>query len=536
MKSFLLVTLTIITILFSGCTDNGEKSEYDLEPIDTDENITEKTSEGETDSDKSANSSPEYGGTLKLSMRVPKSLNPLINEDITVDKILKIMFEPLFKKDKTGKIIPNIAESYSFLNDTLTIKIKDGLKWHNGGAITANDVIFSLNIIKAQGDKSLYKDALINVSSYSNIGNTITIKLTKPFYYSIYNLCFPVISSDYYNGKTNLDSDVNMRPLGSGSFKFSSYQLAHELLLEKCEGINGSPYIDKISALITDSRETDLYAFEQSVTGAIQSDVSEWGKFSAGKEINITEYDTNDFEFLGFNFKNPQLSGLNLRQAISLAVPLDELTENVYLNHGVKSHLPINPHMWYYSKDITPPDYNLEAAAEIIENSGYTKDKLKFSILVNSENKSRCEAASIIADRLNQIGFDVTVNKQNFDAYQNLLKTDNFDMFIGGVRLSKLGELKPFLSSASITAGINLCNYSNTQVDALLDKLETVGNDEDFRLTQDELQKFIDREIPCVGICFKYSAVLTDKNINGFKNPTADNIYNDIQKWYINKH
>ncbi len=109
-------------------------------------------------------------------------------------------------------------------------------------------------------------------------------------------------------------------------------------------------------------------------------------------------------------------------------------------------------------------------------------------------------------------------------------------MFIGGVRLSNLGELKPFLSSASITAGINLCNYSNTQVDALLDKLETVGNDEDFRLSQEELQKFINREIPCVGICFKYSAVLTDKNINGFKNPTADNIYNDIQKWYISKH
>jgi len=531
MKYFFYITIFIIAILFFGCTDENKNSEHNSEISETEESNTENNSENV--SSKQENSSPQYGGTLKLSMRMPKSLNPLINEDITVDKILKIMFEPLFKKDKTGKIIPNIAESYSFFNDTLTIKIKDGLKWHDGTDITANDVIFSLNLIKSQGEKSIYKDALTNVSSYSNVGNVITIKLTRPFYYSIYNLCFPVISAGYYNGKTTLESDVNMRPMGSGSFKFSSYQLAHELILEKCNGINGSPYIDKISALITDDRETELYAFEQSVTEAVQSDISEWGKFSAGKEINITEYDTNDFEFLGFNFRNPLLAALNTRQAISQSIPLDEIVEGVYLNHGVKSHLPINPNMWYYDKDVIPPEYNLETAKEIIETAGYTKDNLKFSILVNEENKSRCEAASIIADRLNQIGFEITVNKQKFETYQNLLKSDNFDMFIGGVRLSNLGELKPFLSSGAITAGINLCNYSNTQTDALLTKLETSADDEAFRTAQEELQKFLNREIPCVGICFKYSAVLTNKNINGQKNPTADNIYNDIQKWYI---
>jgi len=477
---------------------------------------------------------PVSGGTLKISMRIPKTLNPLINEDITVDNALKPVFEYLFKIDETGKVIPNIAESYSFENDALRIKIKDGLKWHNGTPITAKDVVFSLNTIKSQGDKCIYKDTMKNVSTFIEDRNTITIKLSSPYYYSLYNLCFPVISSDYYSGKTAIDSDVSMKPMGSGPFKFSSYQLAHELILEKCNGINGEPYIDKISVIITNDRQTDLYAFEQSVTDVIQSDTSEWGKYSTSKKVNITEFDTNSFEFLGYNHKNQLLSNLALRQAISHAIPTDEIVESVYLNHGIKSHIPINPNYWYYAKDsLNPPKYSIEDAISTVSKLGYTKEQLKFSILVNSENKSRCQAAAIMAERLNQSGFNISVNRQPFDKYQSMLASDNFDMFIGGVKLSKSGELKPLLSSSAITTGINYTNYSNKQMDDLILRTESSKTDEEFKNCQSELQKYIESQIPFTGICFKYSSLLTSDNVKGEKLPSINNIYSNIHKWYI---
>ncbi len=537
MKKFHYIVIALSALFLFGCTDNTEENTLIQVTDITYENPTEITDNTDSinseDSASRQNASPRYGGTLKMSMRIPKTLNPLVNEDVTVDKVLKIMFEPLFKKDNTGKVVPNIAESYVFTNDILTIKIKSGLKWHDGTDITTKDVIFSLDTIKSLGDKSIYKDALKNVSSYTESGDTITIKLSSPYYYSIYNFCFPVISSSYYANKIDINSDVSMKPMGNGCFKFSSYRQANELILEKCEGINGSPYIDKISVIITEDRQTDLYAFEQAVTDVIQSDISEWGKYSANKKINIKEYDTNNFEFLGYNFKKPLLADISVRQAISQAVPSGEITKNVYLNHGITSRIPINPNMWFYSEDSISKKYSIKNAANIIEKKGYTKNNLKISILVNYENKSRCEAASIISDKLNQIGFDCSVNKQPFDVYQNLLKSDNFDLFIGGIKLSNLGELKPFLSSQAMSSGINVCNYSSAQMDELLTKTETASGDEAFKTAYEELQKFIDREIPCTGICFKYSAILTNENIHGEKNPTIDNIYNDIHKWYI---
>ena len=534
-KLFYFIFSIILVFSLIGCQNSVDQLQVDdfneiNQNYDEQAQNVSEISTGEIPND----SSPRQGGTLRLSMRIPKTLNPLMNEDVTIDNVLKLVFEPLFKVDKTGKLISNIAESYSITNDIVTIKVKNGLKWHNGSSITAKDVIFSLNLIKAQGEKSLYKNVLNNISAYIENGNVITIKLTKPYYYSIYNLCFPVISSDYYNGKTALETPESMKPMGSGCFKFSSYQLANELILEKCQGINGTPYIDKVSVLITEDRQTDFYAFEQAITDVINSNIDEWGKYSANKKVNITEFDTNDFEFLGYNFKKPSMASLNIRQAISSCIPTSEIFESVYLNHGTKTNVPVNPNYWYYAKDSVQQDnYNLENAKNIIAKTGYKKEQLTFSILVNVENKSRCEVATIIANKLNQIGFNITVNKQPFDVYQSMIVADNFDMFIGGVKLSNSCELAPLLSSQAITSGVNYFNYSNKQMDELITKVETAPNDEKFKEAQQELQKYIEREIPFTGICFKYSAVLTSDNVNGEKNPTLNNIYNDIHKWYI---
>ncbi len=535
MKKGCFILFIIFSLCFCGCEKNIDMQKVSGSAVENEGYDDFEPESVEVFSEEEKSNSPAFGGTLKISMRIPKTLNPLVNQDKTVDDALKLIFEPLFKIDNSGKIVSNIGESYNFANDVLTVKIKSGLKWHNGESITANDVVFSLDTIKAQGANSIYKDALLNVSSYSASGDVLTVKYSKPYYYGIYNLCFPVIPSNYYKGKTAIDSDVSFKPVGSGSFKFSSYRLANELILEKCQGISGaSPYIEKISVIVTDDRQTDLYAFEQSVTDVIQSDVSEWGKYSAGKKINITEFDTNDFEFLGYNFKNPILSNIVVRRAIAYAVPTQNIVESVYLNHGVASSIPVNPTNRAYAKDdLKLFEYNFEKAKELILQSGYTKEQLTFSILVNSENKSRCEAATIIADRLNQAGFNIIVNRQPFDKYQSLLISDGFDMFVGGVKLSNSGDLKPLLLSLSATSGINYFNYSNQHMDELINKVEGATSDDAFLAAQAELQQFIADEIPCTGICFKYSAVLTSDKVDGEKNPNRSNIYNDIQKWYI---
>ena len=113
MKKFHYIVIALSALFLFGCTDNTEENTLIQVTDITYENPTEITDNTDSinseDSASRQNASPRYGGTLKMSMRIPKTLNPLVNEDVTVDKVLKIMFEPLFKKDNTVNVFQNIA-------------------------------------------------------------------------------------------------------------------------------------------------------------------------------------------------------------------------------------------------------------------------------------------------------------------------------------------------------------------------------------------------------------------------------------------
>lgn len=531
LKKFLL--LFVILSLLSGCTSNTASNTVNDEKTDNADSLN-------TENKQDISAVPVSGGTLNMSMRPPKTLNPLINEDYTVDNVLKLVFEPLFTIDSNQKIVPAVASDYSVSPDglTLTVNIRSGLNWHDGKAVTADDVVFSLDTIKSAPEGSLYKNALDYVVSYSAVGsNTVLITYSSVYSPGIYNLCFPIIPKHYYANNLALDSTASFNPIGNGNYKFVSYKVVREMILEKTSNYKGNPYIDNVCVKVIPDRETELYAFEQSVTDVITVDVSEWGKFSTAKEFNPVSIDSNNFEFLGFNFNNALLSNINLRQAVAYAVPIDEIVENIYLGNAVPSITPINPNSWYSgdNENTASYPYSLTMAGQFISKTGFTSEQLTFSILVNEENNERTESAVIIANALNHIGMNVTVNKQPFESYKQLIDNNEFDMFIGGVNFSKTPDFRPFLSSTAQETGINYFNYSDEQMDNLLyQSVSTVG-DENFAYSMNELKKYLSVSLPCVGIAFKDSIVMTDSKIQGTKQPTIYNSLNNINEWYISQ-
>ena len=116
--------------------------------------------------------------TLRLSMGKPETLNPLENTDVSVDKVLRLLFEPLFVQNQNNEIQPNLAESYSVENNgnTVNIKLRSGLKWDDGNPITAKDIVYSVKFLQKAGDNVIYKNSVKNVKScYAKDNLTATI-------------------------------------------------------------------------------------------------------------------------------------------------------------------------------------------------------------------------------------------------------------------------------------------------------------------------------------------------------------------------
>ncbi len=523
----LSAALLIFVLALTGCGSSTVTTEEETTEITT--QVTETTTVPED--------VPEKGGTLRMSMRKPHTLNPLLNEDVTVDGVLKLVFEPLFVLDKNQNIQPNLANGYLLGDDgkSVAVSIRDDAKWSDGTPVTADDLIFSLDTIKQASAGSIYRSALTNVSGYHKTSDTtVIIEYASPFGGCVYNLCFPVIPKHYYQGGNTITSPQSMKPLGNGMYTFKDYRVVRDMHLTASSNFRGEPYIQNITVTVMKDKETEIAAFEQGLIDVLSVSPEEYGTINSQNQIETTPYISNQFEFLGFNFKNSALANKNIRQAIAYAVPMDNIIDNIYLGNAVQSITLVHPDSVLNSTEgVTQYSYNLNEARNLVAQTGLTQAQLTFTILVNEDNNERCETAELIASELNQIGMQVTVYRVPFDKYVNLLETDSFTMFLGGTEFTSRVDLRTFLSSSAQSGGMNYFNFSDLQMDNLLNACFNAASEEGYKEAIAQMQKYCAEQLPFVGICFKSQLLLTDGDVKGDKNPSVNDIYRNTMNWYI---
>ena len=477
---------------------------------------------------------PVKGGTLRVPMRPPKTLNPLLNEDASVDTVLKLLFEPLIVLDKSFKPVPNLA-SFNFTSDGLgvTITLRDNLKWSDGTPITTGDIAFSLDTLRSAPDQAVYKNCVSNISAQYTILDDKKIKLQflQPYSGMAYQFCFPIISKAYYGIQTDPGSAENMNPVGDGLYKFDSYDNLKEMQLSlNPYTYRQGPYINAIDVIIAPDQQTELNAFDQRLIDVVSAELAEWGRYRNKANTNIDEYSTMYYDFIGFNFNNETLAKLDVRQAVAHAVNIPDIIANIYLGHASMAFTPVNPDSWLFEPDVDKYDYNLDTATALVaKTGGYSGQPLR--ILVNKENDERVKIAGILNTNLNKIGLAATVESLDYAGYLDKLNSGDYDIFVGGFNLSPVPDLGFAFGSSEGAA--NMFSYKDDTMNALLAAAFSAIGTTSYQKSMSELQKYIAAQLPCVSLVFRKSAMLTSDGVLGDKFPVASNIFANINQWYI---
>ncbi|WP_058485060.1 ABC transporter substrate-binding protein [Defluviitalea phaphyphila] len=513
-KEFIIFIL--ISLIFTSCVNTTPKN---IEEPKVEENVTEIPL------------NPTRGGEINISMRNPKTLNPLLNEDYTVDQILKLVFDTLITFDKNQKPAPNLASGWSFSEDgtMLTLNIRQDVMWHDGTPFTAKDVKFSLDTIKESSDTSAYKKCIQNITSYMVVDDyTIKIIYNQPFSGSLYGLYFPIIPAHIYENNTeNAVGDII--PVGTGRYKVADFLQGKELnLVVNDNWFKGAPYIEKINVLITPDSETDMYSFEQEILDVIITDVVDWDKYAQNQNIKIHEYVTNYYDFIGFNFNKALFQDKNIRQAIAYAIDRESILENYYLNHGVITDVPINPESWLYSEESRKYNFDIEKAKELLGDKN-----VSFNLLVSIENEIRKEVAYEIQNMLKEVGINIEIEEVSQQEFINRLQTKNFDAFLGGWKLSPIPDYTFAFHSSEIEEGTNYISFRSDTMDNLIKQTFVAIKEEDIKSAYDNLQKFIAEELPYVSLYFRTAALITNDKIQGEINPNKDFYMNNIEDWFV---
>ena len=534
MKKKIMLLFLLFCLSLSGCGQSEQAKEE-----------TQFTASG------GPNVAETEKGTLTLSMRIPETLNPILNREETVDRILKLLFLPLLDFEESGKPAPAVAQSWELSADGMsaTLQLDPDIKWHDGTALTAEDVVFSLNLLRNAPEDAVYKRVLQYVSGCQAVGqNTVVFTFHTGFSGNLSALRFPIIPQHYYAGQTDPKSDNNMKPTGSGAYQLQSYTQASELMLEANPSYyKGQPQIPFICVRITAGKETDINAFEQGMTDVLVADAMEAGRYIDETLSGIYPYASNEYDFIGFNFRKALFQDKTVRQAVAYALPKQTLLESVYLNYGEMTNTPISPKSWLYEENVAPYHYDLSMAATVLKNNGWTDtdgdkklervteggmDILQATILVNQENTARRQIASKLKEELETIGFRITIDQQPFAVYQERLINGQFDMVVGGWKCSEITDLTPFFATGG---SLNYIGYSNEEMDALLAAAYAAVGEGQTLLAYSSLQKKLAEELPYINIAYRNQAVFASKYVGGTVAPTDFNIYRGIEAWTYEK-
>ncbi len=493
----------------------------------------------------------QEGGTLYLCMRNALTLNPILNEDASVDSILKLIYMPLIKLDQNHKPAPSIAQSWSFdeTGTVLSMNLRSDIMWQNGTNLTADDVIFSLQALDRAGENAVYKDCMAYISNYTKTGNySLDITFRQNFSGNLYALQMPIISRAYYGSGNLQQSENDMIPMGNGYFQFEKYVPAKEMVLNRCNSSFGTlAHIDKIVVTLSTDEATDLYSFEQGLTDLLAVSASDMGKSDNESNTKYYEYTTNYFDFVGFNFTKSLFQDSNVRKAIASALPKQSILENVYLSRGSATESFVNPNYWFYEPNVTEYPFSIEQARAYLQASNWrdtnddtildrTTNELtetfQISILYNTENEIRKQIAIRLADELRGIGAEVHLDGQPYDVYVQKLQSGEFDLFVGGWQFSVVPDYSFMLHSSQV-GQTNYMRYQNADMDALLEAAYGSVQEEDIKLAYSNLQKKIGEELPFISVAFRNSVLLSSDRVYGEVKPLESNIYDNINEWFL---
>ncbi len=444
-------------------------------------------------------------GILKLAYSKADMLDPYSATMTANLQILGLVYDGLFKLDKSYTPVPVIAESVIVSKTSVNVTIGSTV-FSDGSPVTAEDIVYSFDRAKFSPS---YSERLRNFSGASvTASNMVIFSLESVDPYAASCLTFPIIKSG---------SSGNL-PLGSGRYVPEISGESTYLVVNKNKaGFN--PAIKTIMLVPVRDSSSIESSLEIGNTGFYYNDLSD-GAYSRINAQTV-EMGINNFVYLAFNSQSEVFSNPLLRQAVNLAIDRKEIALTAFQGHARETYSPFNPD-WYAlaSKDLIISN-DTQKALSLINESGVDISEKEISILVNKENAFKLEAAQFISDYLYKLGFNVKLKDYETQYYTEAIELGSYDIYLGEVRLSPNMDLSPLLGGGGVSYGIDPEGAACTRYSQLLS-----GGCElmDFINTFNE-------DLPFIPLCYRNAAASYTNAMQGDFACCDGDVFYDIESW-----
>ncbi len=410
----------------------------------------------------------------------PTSMVPGV-ESLSAGHLIQCQIYDTLVMEQNGDrntLLPGLATEWEYSEDgtTLTFTLREGVKFHDGTVMTADDVVFSL---KKAAEGAYNADAAALIASIDKIDEqhiSVTTKYAyKPFLQILAMPTFGIFSKDWYE-KCEADG-VNMARAenGTGAYKYVDWKSGDYITLEAFDDYwGGAPSIKNITMRIMTDGQTAALSMQSGEADVFFGlDSADYDTMKATPHIVVHDVLSNGTHFLAMNCADGRWLGENkdARKAIQHSLNREEINLGGLDGTGHVSPYPVNPGHFGYDPEWQPTPFDLDKAKELVASSGYDGR----TIIYKTANSSWYQnPAQVMAEEMRKAGLNVDLQIMERGAWEDEVDaggdSDIWNYMTWGIFPDADADLYGFLHTSQ--QGIEYANMiyaGNEECDAALD-------------------------------------------------------------------
>lgn len=460
-RSVLIICALTAVLALSACGQSastaGTSSADSTVPADSagSDTTEQKDSLGNTES------TPSEGGSFVFGLSTEvDNFDPFTATTADARSVYFNIYEGLVKLQTDGTYAGAVASDYEISDDsgTYTFTLRDGVKFHNGQEVTAEDVLYSVQL--AIDSKITGYD---NVDTFeATDAKTIVIQLKQAdadFLAALTQAIIPNGSDD--NG------EMATAPIGTGPFALTEYSVQDHVTLTRFEDYWGTPaHLDEVTVRFSMDASQEQISFQSGAIDGFMADAAVARQVDDAAS-NKYESNSNAVQALYLNNAAEPFGDVRVRQALSYAVDPQDVIDTVNYGYGTVVGTAMIPGLSAYYDESLADAYacDAEKAKELLEEAGYP-DGFSFTVTVPSDYKVHVDTAQVLLNQLAEIGVTMNINQVDWATWlDKVYQSRDYEATIISVD-GTMASPSAFLSRYCSDASDNFVNYSSEEFDA----------------------------------------------------------------------
>lgn len=467
----LLVVAAMLPVSLYGCSDQSATNTGDTDP-----------SASPSASAQSGESSNPVGSSVTVGIAQDlDSLDPHANNTAGTREVLFNIFEGLMKASPDGGVEPAVASDYVVSEDglTYTFTLREGVKFHNGETVTAEDVVYSLE--RCAGSEN---DGVALISAFSNV-TSITAPDESHVVLTLAEASLEFINSmAAYIIPAGSGSTIASNPIGTGPFQFVSYTPQDSLVMEKFDEYWGDgAQVDEVTFKIITDTNTLVMGLKGGTLDLVIH-LPNTVRPEVEGDFTILQDTMKLVQALYINNDVAPFDDVRVRQAMYYAINVDEIIDFVCDGDGVPTGTSMYPaHVNYFMPELAENyQQDIEKAKELLADAGYP-DGFDMTITVPSNYQQHVDTGLVIAEQLKQVGINATLDTVEWESwYTDVYKGREYETTVCAISAADM-TAREMLVRYTSDSSKNFINFRNEEYDqAVAGAMATLDQEEQISL------------------------------------------------------